>query len=104
MNDLEICKRIAEIEGVDVMMHDCPVMGNRLCRSEVVCGLAPQPYNPLTDKALCFDLMVKYRLAIHYSDDLCIWVASIGVDGFYDKDPQRAICLAIIAKYEAQND
>ncbi len=113
MNDLEICTRIAEIEGINVFMHDCIVRGGVLCRKDVVTGLAPQVYNPLTDKALCFDLMVKYELDVqapYRPHNETEWEVMYWIDGVSDagavknKNPQRAICLAIIAKYEAKND
>ena len=57
LTDLEICKRIAEIEGFTFCT------GGKYARVEVrrdntVYGYVD--FNPLTDKALCFDLMVKY--------------------------------------------
>jgi hypothetical protein len=92
MNDLEICKRIAEIEKIHV--------------SNAECGM----YDPLTDKALCFNLMVKYMrffkiqtvgnltvICVHDlettspQDLLCI---------VKNTDPQKAICLAVIEANE----
>lgn len=86
MTDLEICKRIAEIEKIHV--------------SNVECGM----YDPLTDKALCFDLMVKYKVVYLEGEAFadCLDGCSPEGGGYYcegtatDTNPQKAICLAII--------
>ena len=98
LTDLEICKRIAEIEGVEFncdhghvfywLTEDSPV----------------QNYNPLTDDALCFRLMIKYDMVPCRSDHLgvyeCVYDIEIalcgGVGSILDESPNRAICLAII--------
>ncbi len=88
MTDLEICKRIAEIEGIHV--------------SNVDAGM----YDPLTDKALCFDLMVKYDVRVEPSD--CnAWLDN--EDGYpecevihHEGTLQEAICLVIINKDNKQ--
>ena len=55
MDDLEICKRIAEIEGLDYVYRsdNGKVWVNK---GGVYCG---NEYNPLTDDALWFHVMVK---------------------------------------------
>jgi len=93
MTDLEICKRIAEIEKIHV--------------SNAECGM----YDPLakteTGKALCFDLMVEYDVRVEPSD--CnAWIDN--EDGYPEHEIihhngtlQQAICLAIIEANEDKN-
>ena len=95
MNDLEICKRIAEIEGECIEAIHGDVLF--VSRTEDV-------FNPLQDKALCFDLMVKYDVVFLDGEASagCISGCSPEGGGYYcngiaeSSDPQRAICLAII--------
>ena len=107
MTDLEICKRIAEIEGVQhqLEMEDkpsCYVYSEHLNKE----------YNPLTDKALCFDLMVKYNIELtplKRGDFLATPINPYDVygepdmylnNGYGDNSPQKAICLAIIESHK----
>ena len=89
LTDIEICKKIAEIEGVGYLVSN----NNRL-------------YNPLTDKALCFDLMIKHNVEVSPTY-LGSYIASCYckkeqrmVSRVNQENPQRAICLAIIAKHK----
>jgi len=96
MTDLEICKRIAEIEGIHV--------------SNVDAGM----YDPLTDKALCFDLMVNNNIELTPMKNgqfLATIIKKYDVygapdlylnKGYLDYNPQKAICLAIINKDNKQ--
>ena len=96
MTDLEICKRIAEIEK----LNQVEIKGNVLVSKGFSCD---RLYNPLTDDALCFKLMVKYKVRAH-----CLWEENDGTPHYeayinedssdlnYDKSPNKAICLAII--------
>ncbi len=104
MTDLEICKRIAEIH-----------IGELFTMSDSVYWTSDKndEFNPLTDKALCFDLMVKHEIEVMFDDDNGGCMTSfffrksdthISPICTGDKNPQRAICLAIIEKYEAEND
>lgn len=59
LTDLDLCKRIAEIEGyddshIDVTNSDVWVLD----------GHAGTEFNPLTNKALLFDLMVKHNVCM----------------------------------------
>ena len=82
MNDLEICQRIAEIEGIHV--------------SNAECGM----YDPLTDKALCFDLMVKYQVSIEPQPFNLTYAKINYQHAVLDENLQRAICLTIIEAYK----
>ncbi len=99
MGDLEICKRIAEIEGVQhqVEMEDTP---NCYIYSEEL----NKEFNPLTDKALCFDLMVKHDVRVEPSD--CnAWIDNEDCHPehiviHHDGTLQEAICLVIIESHK----
>jgi len=100
MNDLEICKRIAEIKKIHV--------------SNAECGM----YDPLakteTGKALCFDLMIEHNIELTpmFSGGWCassvkVYTFDEQVDyklcpAWTDTDPQKAVCLAIIEADEAK--
>ena len=75
LTDLQICKRIAEIEGHETLPCDEYQEGDFY----IVINDHGEDYNPLTDDALCFQLMVKY---------------------VYDDSPNKAICLAIIEAHK----
>ena len=107
LTDLEICKRIAEIEGVKVR-----ICGGDLCMLEVtgssLMKIPTTEYNPLTDDALSFRLMIKYKVRTHWlweeNDGTPHYEAYINEDSSdinYDKSPNKAILLAII---EANNE
>ena len=93
MNDLDICKRIAEIEGYKVNIS-IKCEGVWCSRYDNNCyGI----YNPLTDNALCFQLMIKYKLSLFAPEgEQTNWDCII-IDIFTcDENPNKAICLAII--------
>ena len=94
MNDLDICKRIAEIEGYKVNIS-IKCEGVWCSRYDNNCyGI----YNPLTDDALCFKLMIKYRIEV-FPLGKTLWCAwdSINLDTRTNHDNlNKAICLAII--------
>lgn len=111
MTDLEICKRIAEIEGDTWTLENFAFYDDEqfqtpfyLKQKERV--LFGSIKNPLADDALCFQLMVKYKVSLldeHYNGICDKWVAEIhhsnekyGVD----KSPNKAICLAIIEAHK----
>lgn len=96
LTDLEICKRIAEIEGVDAYQH-ASYPDNPLWQR--VNGIA-EVYNPLTDDALCFRLMLKHDIAINRDGDGYYWVAGRSIADNLHKNPNKAICLAIIAAHK----
>ena len=93
MTDIEICNRIAEIDGVQgyfltgilfTIEDDNPA----------------KCFNPLHDDALCFQLMIKHDVSVQRDGDNKYWVAGKGVsDDLYDS-PNKAICLAIINSHQ----
>ena len=100
LNDLEICKRIAEIEGRTYWssghgegLHLHYVEGNENSRILY--------YNPLTDDALCFELMIKYKLSLIAPEGEQVeWDCVISDVLTTDKSPNQAICLCIIEAHK----
>ena len=105
MNDLEICTRIADIEGVAIEhIHGTDVFIVDNDEALKTGNDEYMDYNPLTDDALCFKLMVKYGVTFDfYTDDnqgkvYYGWVDNAGID-VEIKDCTKLnvfICLAII--------
>ena len=90
MNDLEICKRIAEIEGyskLGTVWGELVIVSNEDDTTS---------YNPLTDDALCFGLVKKYGVEIIPQWDRVSANNGIECTHEYAKNPNKAICLAII--------
>jgi hypothetical protein len=103
LTDLEICKRIAEIEGIDYSFHKAVNALAYTAEFDEVLW-----YNPLTDDALCFQLMVKYDMPPMKSGAPnlyeCVFDMDRALSGagiICDESPNKAICLAII---EARKD
>ena len=110
MTDLEICMRIAEIEGYNVSTDV------KLSCGSAYVNIHPNNcygnYNPLTDKALCFDLMVKYDVVFLDDEAYAGCESGAGPEsgGYYcegygvsTSSPQKAICLAIIDKMSGKS-
>jgi hypothetical protein len=95
LTDLQICQRIAEIEGVDLMPYR---QGDR---TAFAAG-SQTIYNPLTDDALCFKLMIKYDIApfkCEFGGYECVYDVDLVLSGsgvVNDENANRAICIAII--------
>ena len=107
MNDLEICKRIADIEKIYYIetKYSDGVNFLGLVNEPDGCGTPPEligEYNPLTDDALCFQLMVKHKITMNWhTAEYKAWVMikakSYSVTA---RTPNKAICLVIV---EANN-
>tara|TARA_R110000850_G_scaffold271979_1_gene406734 strand:+ start:657 stop:989 length:333 start_codon:yes stop_codon:yes gene_type:complete len=96
LTDLEICKRIAEIEFNDLI--DCYEHEfDGICIDKPMCGMVfREAYNPITDDALCFGLVKKYGVEIIPQWDRVSANNGIECAHEYAKNPNKAICLAII--------
>jgi hypothetical protein len=103
LTDLYLIKKLAEIERL-------PERGFELTPYRVgklVSAGKFVEWNPLTDKALCFDLMVKHKIHSvserpkgYYAET---WSEEQSTNiGAFDKSPQKSICLAIIAKHNKE--
>lgn len=125
MNDLDIRKRIAEIEGVGLfetysqifdkkklvsIYMDTGVKWQRPAENEecffTKVYSAPSQYtkatyNPLTDDALCFQLMVKYKIDFFHVNGIYCASDNKLVTAQCDT-PNKAICLAIIEAHKEQ--
>ena len=127
LTDLEICKRIAEIGGVEahefrgsiVLSNDYnevvnSVKSGRYSPERVAKLINGYAYNPLTDDAICFQLMVKYDIRVESFEP----TLKDGSDGYeyhcykqgalnyakntlsISKSPNKSICLAIIEAHK----
>ena len=98
LTDLEICKRIAEIEGAKETLFS-RVKPKEL--TAVFDGNTAFNYNPLTDDALNHNLMIKYKIDINFSREdnkIIAWH-----DEYVEIESiilNKAICLAIIKSKE----
>jgi hypothetical protein len=99
--DLEICQRIAKIEGVKVRKCDGVICILEATGSSLM-KIPTTEYNPLTDDALCFKLMVKHEISIiNISEGLfMVQCKMITVDTSDSVNIKKAICLAIIKSKE----
>ena len=112
MTDLEICKAVAEIVGIKYKI-DAAMESVAVCRGDLVpSGTSitslqtfDEIYNPLTDDALCFRLMVKHSIEFSpswqevRSDGRKPYGAyKVGGDQIFRRSdsPNKAICMAII--------
>jgi hypothetical protein len=108
LTDLEICKRIAEIEGAKETLYSYSSFNKAKELTAVFDSSTHFDYNPLTDDALCFRLMIKYGIILMTSRPGKGKV--VGYNAWYyeliDKvfvaglNPNKAICLAIIKSKE----
>jgi len=109
MNDLEVCRRIADIEDVHYMetkYHD-EVNFLGLVSASDGSGTPPEligEYNPLTDDALCFQLMIRHKVILQWlgdaHDGTPHYMAYVGNEEYErcSTKPNEAILLTIIAK------
>jgi hypothetical protein len=113
LTDLEICQRIAEIEGVTATVNVAiEAISNQKYNSIFNPNNITSPptfgeiYNPLTDNSLCFSLMLRHEVSVTYGE------YAVNAEILIEKDdgehsfstqaycPRRAICLAIIKSKE----
>lgn len=100
MDDLEICKRIAEIEGIDTYIGD----DNELRVLNLEGGISIL-YNPLYD-ALTWRLMIKHQIRLCWEYD-GTWVCfKNGISKQLSKDElsNRSVCLAVIELDKIQKE
>jgi hypothetical protein len=107
LTNLEICKRIAEIEGHETL----PLSEYQKGDFYIVINDHGEGYNPLTDDALCFQLMVKYDcdlISPYRPNNDTHWECQIFTEdcadavGVYDDSPNKAICFAIIEAHKVK--
>ena len=113
LTDLEICKRIAEILGVKFTVISGKIVADAFQVHDLFsCAHMGFIFNPLTDNALCFQLMVKCKITVEftrYYEHLKSTTTRAYYDhkadngyGAYiqDVNPNRAICLAKIEAHK----
>ena len=103
LTDLEICKCVAEIENLEHYISE----NKKYCMTRDKLStyvIRHVEYNPLTDDALCFQLMIKYKISLiqHQNNTAvyCIWNHDQKHATNTMTNPNRAICLAIIESKE----
>lgn len=96
LSDFQICKRITEIEGFKGELVRKKCIGFVIQYNENF-----RKYNPLKDDALCFKLMVKYKVDIEFLTDCVSAYISDGSTGevIYE-NINKAICLVIIEEHK----
>ena len=101
LTDLEICKNIAEIKGLSNFVtqykNGVSFSGLMLNHSDncVSC------YNPLTDDALCFKLMVEFKVDVN--NEISMMYIDRGKGFCVSKyGYNNAICLAIIESHKGK--
>ena len=101
MNDLEICKSIAGIEGLAFQLKDNIFGDGKSVYANIKNHGGLKIYNPLIDDALCFQLMVKYKVDVEH-EDLESGKHRGTCQGFkmQDTSTNKAICLAIIEAHK----
>ena len=100
MNDLEICKKLAEIEGHKTL----PLGEYEEGAFYIVIDNHGEVYNPLTDDALCFELIEKYDVTFNIYHDLGgikyyygdLWRDSERITIPDSKELKRFVCLYVI--------
>ncbi len=101
LTDLQICKRIAEIDGEKVAgVGDENVYIK--CQPSLVGNVQ---YNPLTDDALCFQLMIKYHIDFLNPSKFVTKYGALESGNASkvcvgDESPNKAICRAIIEAHD----
>jgi hypothetical protein len=100
MDNITICKRIAEIEGYHVSTDVKPSCGSAY--ANIYPNNCYGNYNPLTDKALCFDLIEQwveeFGIDIHraYKEHPCAYAVDTGFSVIFNDSLAKAACLARI--------
>ena len=117
MDDLEICQRMAKIEGYTLRRNS--LLWYFQSTGAIDCDF--EEFNPLTDDALCFRLMVKHEVIREWEPyDFLGWNYHMinskncvrTTERTYweegeetpDISPNKAICLAIITGHEQEGE
>jgi len=104
LTDLEICKKIALIEDKYTdLINKQASYNSRLVHVQEKATIK-RWFNPLTDDALCFKLMVKHKISLiqHQNNTAvyCIWNHDEKHATSTMTNANLAICLAIIESKE----
>ena len=107
MTDLEICKRLAEIEGLPHSVcnkNNCVTLPQKTAEELKISFV----YNPLIDKALLLGLCDKHEITtiFRYGEIFVGYeIENLTAPIKCEKEElDRSRCLAIIAKYEGKDN
>ena len=104
LTDLEISKKIAKITNLNFVDNS-----ENVPNSILACGKGNWfigVFRPIEDEGMCWRFMIKFEIDLIKSED-GIYTASFGneiKDCVRDANPNKAVCLAIIKKHEANNN
>ena len=112
LTDLEICEQLAKVKGFNILSDkDKGIFNLNLNKCYVGSGVwCGKTFDPLTDDALCFQLMVEYSITFYKSEledaahfYTCCSTRTPNLNHtIYNKNPNRAICLAIIESHKGK--
>lgn len=96
MTNLEICKKIAEIEGVH---GETSVHAKTGCIGRRYIDGSFKPYNPLKDDALCFQFAVDDKMMLSWTEcpagsGRAYFVNVDDKSTDYFDTPNKAVCMA----------
>jgi hypothetical protein len=110
LTDLQIRKKITEIELSDGIAKDKPIEFDEKqnCYWIESAGFSSYPLlDPINDDGLCFRLMIKYKIRLldEYYTGVCdSWFAEFGPENMSryvkSENPNKATCLAIIESHK----
>lgn len=83
--DLELCKKIAEIEGLNTWIDQNGDLRANHFNTQYDSG-----YSPLTNKALLFDLSIKHKINIEWFGGLPAYASMSDYD--CDFEPVASVC------------
>ena len=98
MYNLEICKRIAEIEGLIIAPYS-PVSDWLMVHTMQTVDSSVTPFDPLTDDALCFKFAVDDKMMLSWVECPAgsgkAYFVNVGDKSTdYCDTPNRAVCMA----------
>lgn len=107
LTDVEICKKIAEIEGIYEELIDRKDRYNELLVHVQDKAEFTRWFNPVCDGRLCFELMIKHDMPPMRVEENGLYECIFDIDKALsgagvvsDISPNRAICLGIIKANE----
>tara|TARA_R110000850_G_scaffold72879_2_gene160053 strand:- start:1157 stop:1486 length:330 start_codon:yes stop_codon:yes gene_type:complete len=96
LTDLEICKRIAEIEKLPHHLEEG--MNDKFINTSTIYGDVCE-YNPLTDDALLNQLIFKYEISVSFNFCLISMITDKQYEmNFHDIPSLKRKCLLLIIK------
>ena len=103
LSDLEICKEIADAQAFDYIIQNDKVLPED--PANVITGKLTDVFNPLIDKALCFELIISEDIARSFINTKGWFYHPVGrtqQDEMFSANnlgDKKAACLALVAKH-----